>query len=941
MRSDFQFASLLGSVYRNGNLEYTKDGKTLLSPVGNRVSVFDLVNNSCFTFAYQHRKSVQRIALNPQNTLLLSIDTDGRAILVNFRSRVVLHHFNFAAKDIQDVKFSPDGKFFAVATTRFLQLWRISASDIEEEENPEVVNYNDRQFAPFTKFRKLAGHFNDILSISWSRDSRFLLTTSKDMTTRIWSLHSKESQAKMSLAGHRDYVVNAFFNNKQDIIYTLSKDGALLQWEYTKKAVQNDEDSDSEEEEEEDEAQELTKLSWRITKRNYFYAPDHSFVKSSTFHPGSNMLIVGFSNGEFRLYELPSFTLIQQLSIGQNAINTVTVNSTGEWLAFGAAKLGQLLVYEWQSESYILKQQGHFDSMNCVCYSADGSRAITGSDDGKIKVWDLKSGFCLATFSEHRAAVTGVELSSKNAVLFSSSLDGTVRAWDLLRYRNFRTFVAPESRVQFTSVTIDPSGEVVVATALGSDEVFVWSVQTGQLLDSLTGHEAPVIQVSFGKERPVLASASWDKTVRVWDIFGRSQTSEPFQVYSDVVALAMRPDCKQLAVSTLDGQISIWDIEAGKQIGNIDAKKDILVGRYLGDSFTAQNSKRARFFSTIAYSFDGSALICAGKNNSICLYDVDNEVMLRRFKVSENMALDGTLVKLNSSRFTEDGVNLDLVDDAGENSDLEDRIDNTLPGSQRGGDPSLRNVRPEVRVTSLKFSPAATEFVAASTEGLLLYSIDTRTIFDPLDLDMDITPESITEALANEDYLAALVMSLRLNEDYLLAKSFEAVPLNDIPLVVRDVPVVHLPRLVQFVGEWASNGVHLEFALLWLKSILENHGKHIRENKMKYGSGLRLVQRFIGRVAKEVVRVAKDNEYLYDFLSSSKSTEVDEDVNMDNADINIDDVLVKVNDDKDDDVVEDAGESDDDEENEWLGPSDVVKTSGVTSFGDASDEDEE
>jgi periodic tryptophan protein 2 len=36
----------------------------------------------------------------------------------------------------------------------------------------------------------------------------------------------------------------------------------------------------------------------------------------------------------------------------------VAVNSTGEWLAFGSAKLGQLLVWEWKSESYVLKQQG-------------------------------------------------------------------------------------------------------------------------------------------------------------------------------------------------------------------------------------------------------------------------------------------------------------------------------------------------------------------------------------------------------------------------------------------------------------------------------------------------------------------------------------------------------------------------------------------------------
>jgi hypothetical protein len=45
-------------------------------------------------------------------------------------------------------------------------------------------------------------------------------------------------------------------------------------------------------------------------------------------------------------------------SISQKRITAVAVNSTGEWLAFGSAKLGQLLVWEWKSESYVLKQQG-------------------------------------------------------------------------------------------------------------------------------------------------------------------------------------------------------------------------------------------------------------------------------------------------------------------------------------------------------------------------------------------------------------------------------------------------------------------------------------------------------------------------------------------------------------------------------------------------------
>lgn len=48
------------------------------------------------------------------------------------------------------------------------------------------------------------------------------------------------------------------------------------------------------------------------------------------------------------------------------------------------AGLGQLLVWEWQSESYVLKQQGHFNSMVSLAYSPDGQYIVTGGDDGKV-----------------------------------------------------------------------------------------------------------------------------------------------------------------------------------------------------------------------------------------------------------------------------------------------------------------------------------------------------------------------------------------------------------------------------------------------------------------------------------------------------------------------------------------------------------------------------
>lgn len=890
MKSEFKLSNLLGTVYSQGNLVFTQDGTKLLSPVGNRVTCFDLVNNKSFTFPYQHRRSVARVALNKQETLMLTVDVDGRAILVNFNARTVLHHFNFKEK-VHDLQFSQDSKHFAVAVGRFIQVWK----------TPDVTE--DRQFAPFVRHRIYAGHFADVTSISWSLDSRFFISTSKDLTSRMFSLDAEEASVAMTFAGHRDTVIKAFFSANQEIIYTISKDGALFTWEYTKKPSDDKADSDGEDEDED------AAMSWRISKKDFFFSD--AKVKCAAFHAKSNMLVVGFANGEFRLYELPEFNLIQQLSMGQNEVNTVQINTTGEWLAFGSSKLGQLLVYEWQSESYILKQQGHFDSTNALSYSPDGSRVVTASDDGKIKIWDVVSGFCLATFEEHTSAVTSVKFAKRGQVMFSSSYDGTVKAWDLIRYRNFRTFTATE-RVKFGSLAVDPSGEVVCAASQDTFEIYVWSVQTSQLVDTLSGHTGPVSCLSFGVENSILASASWDKTVRVWSIFGRSGHVEPFDIHNDVLAIAMRPDSKQVAVSTLSGQVQFWDIENAKQVGNIDGRKDVIVGRYLEDRFTSQNSARGKNFTTIDYSFDGLTLVAAGNNNSICLYDIPNEVLLKRFTVSLNMNLDGTQQLLNSSRMTDAG-SLDLIDRDGENSDFEDRQDNSLPGSKRG-DPSLRKTRAEVRVTAIQFSPTASSFAASSTEGIMIFSIDDRVIFDPFDLDIDVTIESTLDTLKEKNYLQALVMAFRLNERFLIHRIYESIPMKDVPLITRDLPIVYVNRLLDFIGSIAMTSQHMEYNLLWVKSVIGNHGTYINKNKAEFSKSLRAIQRFIARIAKDIVRTSKDNEYSYLFLKSAETTKAEFAVDGD-------EIIVsgsEPDDEDDDEGGEEDEDEDEDDESGWF-----------------------
>ncbi|KAK5089805.1 U3 snoRNP protein [Exophiala xenobiotica] len=855
MKTEFKFSNLLGTVYRQGNVIFTPDGDSLLSPVGNRVSVFNLTKNTSYTLPFAHRRNIVHIDLTSNGNLLLTVDEDGRAILTIFPRRTSIYHFSFKG-NITALKFSPDGRYFVVGLGRKIQAW--STPQVPGSDGGEL------DFAPFVLHREYGGHFDHVRHLSWSGDSRFFLSSSKDSTARIWSLDPEEGFEPTVLAGHRQQIRGAWFSASQESIYTVSEDGALFRWEYVTRAQQHGADP------EDADPEDLEK--WRIVQRNYFM--QNAKLKCASFHPTSGLLTVCFANGLFSLYELPSFSAIHTLSMAASPISTISMNKTGEWLALGSAKTGQLLVWEHQSESNILKQSSHLDTMTTLSFSPDSSRIITGADDGLIKIWDIFSGFHIATFTEHSSAITGSAYSRRGNVLFTSSLDGSVRAWDMLRYRNFRTFTAPQ-RLSFACLAIDPAAEVVCAGSHDSFDIYLWSVQTGALLDQLSGHEGPISTLAFTPDGRMLVSGSWDRTIRTWNVFDRSQSSESLQLTSDLLCVAVRPDSAQIAASTLDGQLTFWDIETSVQQATMDGRRDVSGGRTLSSRRTAASTPGTKSFNSITYSADGSCLLAAGNSKYICLYSVSTLTLIKKFTVSINLSLDGTQEFLNSSAIMSNGLPRDMIDTEGEASDLEDRIDRSLPGAKRGKDATKRTVRPEVRVTGIEFAPTGRTFSAASTEGLLIYSLDTAGMddFDPFDLDVDVTPQNVEDIIQQKrpEYLKALIMSFRLNEKKLIRKVYESIPRTQISLVVRDLPRVYLGRLLHFLAQQLESSPHLEFALTWIGEVVAVHGRYVKERAGQFSSELRAIQRSIDGVGKTIRNLGQRNSFEIEFLCQQQS----------------------------------------------------------------------
>ncbi len=361
------------------------------------------------------------------------------------------------------------------------------------------------------------------------------------------------------------------------------------------------------------------------TTRATFKAPSSFYALS--FSPNGKLLASGCGDGSVRLW-----------------------NATAKQQGLGG-KIGQYLP--------TLTLKGHKDGVSELVFSPDGRMLLTGSDDGTIRAWNTITGKQQFTCPGHTNEISGLAVSDGGKTLVSvHSSENQLLRWDINVGHHLSGYYFRYRRPE----AISSDGKTLaIKDWRAKNTIKMWDTSKKRIKATLKGHEdspAKIPNFEFSLNGNRLASTGTQQGISVihlWNIpnqsqpflkrlFFNSKTMRPIHILQGVGSvLTFSPNGKMLASGSSDRVIHLWDVELGSSRLMIttgheqriralafspDGKMlvsgenyktfylwDVATGQQLAESQTVETVK------TLKFSPDGSIIVSGTYNGKIQLLD--------------------------------------------------------------------------------------------------------------------------------------------------------------------------------------------------------------------------------------------------------------------------------------------------------------------------------
>jgi len=252
-----------------------------------------------------------------------------------------------------------------------------------------------------------------------------------------------------------------------------------------------------------------------------------------------------------------------------------------------------------------LRLTGHTGAVWCVCVSVDGKRVLTSGADKTLRLWDGHTGKQLRVFEGHTDQIYGAALSPDGKRVLSVSVDKTVRLWDATTGKELQKMTGHAREVY--SIAVATKSKALFA---GYDrQMYLWDLDTGVWV--LFGHTATGYCVAYSDQAKLAATGAHDPwRIRLLDLEAGNEVRKLTGHTQGIRSVCFSPDGKRLLSASYDCTLRIWDVESGKELKQIQAHKPLY---------------------SAAFSPDGKRIVSGGDDEAVRLWDAESGKELRKY----------------------------------------------------------------------------------------------------------------------------------------------------------------------------------------------------------------------------------------------------------------------------------------------------------------------
>jgi RNA polymerase sigma factor (sigma-70 family) len=251
-----------------------------------------------------------------------------------------------------------------------------------------------------------------------------------------------------------------------------------------------------------------------------------------------------------------------------DGVMVVAFSPDGKQVLSGGACYGDgdptVRLWEVATGKELRKLEGHTGGVYSLGFLPGGKKAVSGGAEGTIRIWDLETGKELKRLEGHEGTVYGLAVSPDGKSLLTGGEDATVRLWDLASGREVRRFDGHTDKVR--AVAFSPNGKQALSGGVLSDPTLrLWDVATGKELAKYASDSEGIASVAFSADGKLALAGCMDNVVTLLKLSDGTQTrleGHTKQIHGAVFT----PDGQRVLSASYDQTVRLWDVATGKEL---------------------------------------------------------------------------------------------------------------------------------------------------------------------------------------------------------------------------------------------------------------------------------------------------------------------------------------------------------------------------------------